>query len=417
MKKQTARDSWDRHSLSELEPHTMLDLLRPRHSYFTMRRFGGEGDGAYVLPDIDGGSIGSIGSVFSAGVGNRKEFEDELLQLYGARSYLLDRSSSETTLRTPLGAGQTLERKWLAAVSGPESISLRDWVAAHTAETERDLVLSVDIEGAEWEALSSAPIGLLDRFALIVIELHGLKDFGSPDLYRRKIRPMLTTLFHHHSSVHVSPNNCCGTVMLPSLGIALPKTLELTLVHNRLLPREPLARSTPAFPHELDINQNQKSKPPLFLVGSFWDQSNTEKSRAKRRELIAESESCGVTWDSRRLLDDLGDLFSSVKLGGLLPGFDAFKLRSVRPVRLEMLGLQIRPSSGRSLNRRAIFVLYLDCQRLFPRVRLAWLTSHWTKADLPRNFAKIRPTEVTQILVVAVGLGSVSVEAIEALGR
>lgn len=412
-----SQDKWDPSSLRELEPHKILSLFRPRYSYFPMRRFGGDGDGAYVLPAIDESGIGPIGSVFSAGVGNRKEFEDELLSLYGARSYLLDRSSSDSTLRTPLAPGQILERKWLSASSGIDSLSLEDWVAEHTVGTERDLLLSIDIEGAEWEALSLAPASLMDRFALIVIELHGLRDFGNPDLYRKKIRPMLRALFYHHSSVHISPNNCCGAVMLPSLGLALPKTLELTLVHKRLLPQEPFASQAPSFPHDLDIHQNQKAKPPLFLVGSFWNQSTSDESRTRRRALLAEVNSRGAKWDARRVIDDLGDLFSWARFGEQLRRFAMFELRAARPVQLDMLGLEFHDTSVLGRNRRTMFVLYLDRQRWLPKIRLARLKSHVSRFGVPRHYAEIRPTQLTRILVVVVGRVPVSIQGIEAFGR
>ena len=96
-----------------------LKLLIPNPSPFKLIRIGGNGDGAYLLPDdLDG-----IDACFSPGVNNFKNFEDTLTKEYGIKSHMCDFSSEPSQFRTPLINGmQTFKKKWLDVDGGRDSI-------------------------------------------------------------------------------------------------------------------------------------------------------------------------------------------------------------------------------------------------------------------------------------------------------
>ena len=48
------------------------------------------------------------------------------------------------------------------------------------------LILKMDVEGAEWDTLSSIPNSVLGLFKQIVVEIHNLHSF-KPDYIRNKL--------------------------------------------------------------------------------------------------------------------------------------------------------------------------------------------------------------------------------------
>ena len=64
---------------------------------------------------------------------------------------MCDFSSDQDKLRTPLVEGmQTFKKKWLDIDGGKDSISLKEWVEELSPDTSKDLILQIDIEGAEY---------------------------------------------------------------------------------------------------------------------------------------------------------------------------------------------------------------------------------------------------------------------------
>lgn len=125
---------------------SFVDLLVPRPCPYELIRIGGLGDGAYLIPD----DLEGIDSCFSPGVSNYKDFEDALVEQYEIKCHMCDYSSDPSRLRTPLIEGmQTFKRKWLDINRSSDSISLQNWIDEYSPDSSRDLILQMDIEGAE----------------------------------------------------------------------------------------------------------------------------------------------------------------------------------------------------------------------------------------------------------------------------
>ena len=71
---------------------------------------------------------------------------------------------------------QFFEKKWLDINEREDSISLENWVNKYISDSSLDLILQMDIEGAEYRNLLSTSKSLLNRFRILVIEFHDFSE-------------------------------------------------------------------------------------------------------------------------------------------------------------------------------------------------------------------------------------------------
>ena len=238
-------------------------VMKPKPSPYRLKRIGGRGDGAYLVPDdLDG-----IEACFSPGVDNFKNFEDELADIYKIKCHTCDYSSDVSQFKTPLREGmQTFKKKWLDIDGGIDSISLEEWVEELSPEANRDLLLQMDIEGAEYRNLLNCKDSVLKRFRIIVIEVHYLNVVRDVVEFEKELGPLLRKLDQNFVCVHSHPNNCCGDFMLCETGLNIPQVHELTFLRrDRFGQVNASSLHKPLIPHPLDISLNLARNPPLFL--------------------------------------------------------------------------------------------------------------------------------------------------------
>lgn len=258
----------------------MLELfahLRPVPTPHPLIRIGDDLDGSYLIPD----DLEGITACFSPGVNNFKNFEDAMVERYGMRCHMCDFTSDADKLKTPLIDGmQTFEKKWLDIDGGADSIRLDDWVARQ--EPDGDLLLQMDIEGAEYRNLLDLPEDVLKRFRIIVLEVHGLKRILRSEILKAAILPFFEKLSKSFANVHAHPNNCCGSFTIPDTDIEIPVVLELTYLRRDRMVGEPVA---PVLPHPLDVGRNVDSKPPMFLGNAWFDGERPASARMRMLEV------------------------------------------------------------------------------------------------------------------------------------
>jgi len=242
-----------------------LMMLRPAGSPRPLVRLGGSGDGAYLVPDdLDG-----VVACFSPGVDDRKDFEDELVDRYGMVCHLCDFSSDEQSLRTPLRVGmQTFTRRWLEPVDGTDTVSLATWVGER-APGDGDLMLQMDIEGAEYRNLLDAPDELLRRFRVIVLEMHDLFEVADPARFAAGPGALIERLNRHFQVVHAHANNCCGQVHYRPARMNVPQVIELTWLRRDRFAGSGRERDRGVrLPHPLDV-RNVGHRPRIFLNAAW----------------------------------------------------------------------------------------------------------------------------------------------------
>lgn len=238
-------DGGKQQASSQQEMLDVFRLMRPEPVSKQLIRIGGPQDGSYLIPD----DLEGIRACFSPGVNNFKYFEDVLVRDYGIDCHMCDYSSDVELFHTPLIEGkQTFDKKWLDNKPGDDNISLDDWV--RDKAPEGDLLLQIDIEGAEYRNLLSVSDEVLSRFRIIAVEVHALHTIGNAGILRTVLQPFFKRMRDLFFVAHAHPNNCCGAFQIPGTGIQIPRVLELTYLRRDRVAEE----KYPTFiPHPLDV--------------------------------------------------------------------------------------------------------------------------------------------------------------------
>ncbi len=223
----------------------LLRSLRPVSGGAELIRLGPDGDGGYLVPD----DLAGIECAFSPGVSTESGFEAELAAR-GMRVFLADFSVDGPA---QANARFSFLKKYVGCMSDETHITLSQWKDASAPGYGGDLLLQMDVEGAEYETLLTAPEELLSQFRVMVIEFHYVHELLNQrffDLASRVFGKLLRT----HTVVHIHPNNCCGSVRRAEL--ELPRIAEVTFHRNdRLRQRLPCR----TFPHPLDRDNTRKA--------------------------------------------------------------------------------------------------------------------------------------------------------------
>ena len=247
---------WDSPAADD-DIRSAIGLLVPSGCSAELIRLGGNGDGAYLLPDL----LEGVEACFSPGVSTQTAFETELAERYDIPSYLCDASVQASQLKL-IPELHTFTPQWLGSFTGGNTTTLDAWVAGSAHAEAASLLLQMDIEGAEYNALLACSDAVLSRFRLAVIELHDLPALASARFLQMKFLPVLRKLLLHFDLVHAHANNCCGTVELA--GWEVPQVIELTFLRKADNPQPHHRR----IPHPLDV-VNVPAHPPL-LLGAPW---------------------------------------------------------------------------------------------------------------------------------------------------
>lgn len=108
--------------------------------------------------------------------------------------------------------------------------TLENFVSRNGHENREDMILKMDVEGAEWDFLSTVPLDLLQKFDQMVFEFHNLispKDFIGSVMTTELIKKINYT----HTLVHLHGNNHSSHLDIENLG-CFPDVLELTYLNN-----------------------------------------------------------------------------------------------------------------------------------------------------------------------------------------
>jgi hypothetical protein len=210
---------------------------------------GPSGDGGYLVPnDLEG-----IDYAFSPGVSTESGFEAELADR-GIGVFLADLSVQGPARAHPRFV---FDKKFLGCVTDERYMTLDEWKARRIPDHGGDLLMQMDIEGAEFETLFDASAALLAQFRIMVIEFHYLQNLLNRP-YFELVSRLFAKLLAAHSVVHIHPNNCCGSVKAG--GFEIPRVAELTFLRNdRFKKKEPQR----TFPHPLDRDNTRKATLPL----------------------------------------------------------------------------------------------------------------------------------------------------------
>ena len=155
------------------------------------------------------------------------------------------------------------DKKFLGNKNDEKFIRLVDWVMSNTNDNS-DLILQMDIEGAEYEVIIDTPKDVFKKFRIMAIEFHSLDM-----LFNKNAFKMVEAVFDRLSSdftvVHIHPNNSRPIININSIDI--PELLEFTFLRND---RVEMSDKKLRFPHELD-EQCAPHRPARYLPKCWWN--------------------------------------------------------------------------------------------------------------------------------------------------
>jgi hypothetical protein len=233
----------------------LIKKISPVDSGRKMIRLGPDKDGGYIIPD----DLEGITACFSPGVADEAGFELDCTKR-GMTVYMADASVEAPPIENNKFS---FIKKFLGAVSKDNQITLDSWVLDQTKKVSNDLILQIDIEGAEYEVFINASEELLSRFRIIVVEFHNL-DYLFDSTFYRVARAAFDSILKHHSCVHIHPNNTAGVIT--SSGLSIPKTMEFTFYRND---RMPSVISPALIPNPLDIDCDPNK--PTIKIPVCWN--------------------------------------------------------------------------------------------------------------------------------------------------
>jgi hypothetical protein len=202
-----------------LENHRqILQLLTPVNNNVELIRIGSSADGGYLLPD----DLSGVQMCVSPGVANNWGFELELLSIYQIRSLMIDAS-----IETPkLQPGLEFQKLWLGPSNDKNTLSMNSIIRNQLELGNHELLLQMDIEGAEYACLMATDLELLSKFRIAVIEFHDLEMWKINSYFSKVVAPLFGKLTELFDIVHLHPNN--GGLNFNWHGVKHPSGIELT---------------------------------------------------------------------------------------------------------------------------------------------------------------------------------------------
>ena len=183
-------------------------------------RVGGDGDGGYVMVDglrVDG--------AISIGVGPDVSWDRDVA-LRGIPVVMFDHTVRRLPAKVP---GGVFHRIGVGVGDSLKPLSSLLEIAGF--QESSNLLLNIDVEGAEWEVFQTADSELLARFQQVVCELHGFEavDGGAGG---DRIVSALERLSTTHVPVHLHANNYSRIIRFGDLWF--PSAVEVSWVRRDL---------------------------------------------------------------------------------------------------------------------------------------------------------------------------------------
>jgi len=237
------------------EVAAFFPLAKPQGCRHPLRRLGPVGDGGYLVPDDLEGLVGCI----SPGVDVESGFDLAVAEL-GIPVYMADASVEGPAISHPNFHFKPL----FVDVVETERTTRLDAFVSNNAPISGDLLLQMDIEGAEYRVLLDTSQATIERCRIIVIEFHSLEQlfcrFGLP-----QIKAVFQKLSVSHDIVHIHPNNCRSAKS--RFGYDVPPVMEFTFYRRdrNEAPVQPIQ----GFPHRLDSDNLPNSR-SIKLPDCWW---------------------------------------------------------------------------------------------------------------------------------------------------
>lgn len=178
-----------------------------------------EFDGGYLMID----DVVSSGKVaYSFGIYNDVSWDYNMAK-FGYDVYMYDHTIEKLPYDIPKF------HFFKAGISGKNDAenclnTLKHYLSKNGHSKAKNMILKMDVEGAEWDFLETVELNTLKRFDQIVLELHNVIKSG----YGKRILKLLSKLNKTHQLVHLHGNNCGYVIKIGDK--VFPDVLEATYV-------------------------------------------------------------------------------------------------------------------------------------------------------------------------------------------
>lgn len=230
--------------------------LTPVDNGFELIRAGAPGDGGYLVPD----DFIGVSHLISGGCDDQWSFEKYFIELSGMEVTIVDKLNKKPK---DLNPKIKYIDAWIGEESSESKVAISDLICDLPEAKESDLMMQLDIEGAEFMSILALSTKELDRFRILVIEFHGLDRIMNHEYFKHVVSPCMSKILNQFHIVHAHANNCCGTISVGKEKV--PRVLELTF-HNKNRSSE--VRGIRGIPHNLDAPNDQTKK------DIHWDRVN-----------------------------------------------------------------------------------------------------------------------------------------------
>lgn len=238
----------------------IVDLVRPcAVEGIGLVRIGGPNDGGYVM--LDTLRPPAVTAAYSLGAGHDVSWDNAVAAL-GIDVFLHDHTVDRPAALHPRCRFRRTGVTGLRVAA--DLRTLAELIATHGHEGRRDLVLKMDVEGAEWDVLDQVATSTLEQFHQIVVEWHGLSRTVDPGR-RGPLVAALQKISRSHQSIHVHGNGDQPPMWIGDL--VVPDVLEVTYVRRQDV-ADRLGPATGPFPSALDQPTNP-GWPDVFLGQVF----------------------------------------------------------------------------------------------------------------------------------------------------
>jgi hypothetical protein len=218
-------------------------------------RIGGKQDGGYVMLD----DFGAARNAISLGIGSEVSWDLDMAGR-GLRVFQYDHS-----VAAPPGAHPNFRfhrNRVVGRRSSPEDVTLAQILTQRELVDDRDVMVKMDIDEAEWDVLSQTSADLLQRIRQLTAEFGEMRMFVDRD-WRTAMLAAMKNLTGTHTCIHVHGNNWSPFAVVG--GVPVPNHFEATFVRRS---DHAISRSSDTFPTRFDVPNNPK-RPDYFL--GRWD--------------------------------------------------------------------------------------------------------------------------------------------------
>lgn len=241
-------------SAEQMQILRTLSVLSPLDVTCGKVRTGGPNDGGYVMAN----SFKGVGVCYSIGVGPQVIWDHEMADR-GMEIYQYDHTVESAPSSHPMFH---FNKVGIAGdLHDPELITLEKMLEDNGHGAEENMLLKIDVEGAEWAVFDGMQSDTLSRFDQIVVEYHGLEYLGR-DSFRARAEQVFRNIAHSHQCIHIHGNNYAGFSVIE--GIPVPNVIEVSYALKR---KFQFMESSDIFPTHLD-DPCKPGEPDLFL-GDF----------------------------------------------------------------------------------------------------------------------------------------------------